>query len=111
MSLLPAFPVLTQILLLLPIVAGLLGVLLPSLGYFPDLGGNQFHFEIFSQLLEHPALPHAVWLTLFSGIIATVLSLSLAILLAAMLSRESLTGNNKNKMASLFTIIRRGLIH
>ena len=109
-SLLPAFPILTQLLFLLPIAAGLFGVLLPALGYLPDLGGNQFHFEIFNQLLEHPALPHAVWLTLFSGIIATVLSLSFAILLAAMLSQESLTGNNKNKMASLFTIIRRGLI-
>ena len=110
MSLLPAFPILTQLLFLLPIAAGLFGVLLPALGYLPDLGGNQFHFEIFSQLLEHPALPHAVWLTLFSGIIATILSLSLAVLLAAMLSRESLTGNKKNKKASLFAIIRRGLI-
>ena len=96
-SLLPAFPILTQLLFLLPIAAGLFGVLLPALGYLPDLGGNQFHFEIFSQLLEHPALPHAVWLTLFSGIIATILSLSLAVLLAAMLSRESLTGNKKKK--------------
>ena len=110
MRLLPAFPILTQLLFLLPIAAGLFGVLLPALGYLPDLGGNQFHFKIFNQLLEHPALPHAVLLTLFSGIIATIISFSLAVLLAAMLSRESLSGNKKNKMTSLFVIVRRGLI-
>jgi len=108
--LLPAFPFLTQLLFLLPIAAGLFGVLLPALGYLPDLGGDQFHFEVFRQLLEHPALLHAVWLTLFSGIAATFISLSLAILLAAMLSRASLSGNKNNKMASLFVIVRRGLI-
>jgi len=61
-SFLPAFPILTKLLFLLPISAGLFGVLLPALGYFPDLGGNQFHFDIFRQLLEHPALPYSVWL-------------------------------------------------
>ena len=109
-SFLPAFPILTKLLFLLPISAGLFGVLLPALGYFPDLGGNQFHFDIFRQLLEHPALPYSVWLTLFSGIAATLISLSLAILLAAMLSRESLSGNNNNKINRLFVIVRRGLI-
>ena len=57
-SILPAFPILTKLLFLIPIAAGLFGVLLPSLGYFPDLGGNQFHFEIFHQLLDHPVLPN-----------------------------------------------------
>jgi putative thiamine transport system permease protein len=109
-SLLPAFPFLTQLLFLLPIAAGLFGVLLPALGYLPDLGGDQFHFEVFRQLLEHPSLLNAVWLTLFSGIAATFISFSLAILLAAMLSRASLSGNKNNKMASLFVIVRRGLI-
>ena len=110
MSLLPAFPFLTQLLFLLPIAAGLFGVLLPALGYLPDLGGDQFHFEVFRQLLEHPSLLNAVWLTLFSGIAATFISFSLAILLAAMLSRASLSGNKNNKMASLFVIVRRSLI-
>ena len=110
MSLLPAFPLLTQLLFLLPITAGLFGVLLPSLGYLPDLGGNQFNFDIFRQLFEHPALPHAVWLTLFSGISATLISLFLAILLAAMLSRESVSGNKNSRMSGLFVIVRRGLI-
>jgi putative thiamine transport system permease protein len=109
-SLLPAFPFLTQLLFLLPIAAGLFGVLLPALGYLPALGGDQFHFEVFRQLLEHPSLLNAVWLTLFSGIAATFISFSLAILLAAMLSRASLSGNKNNKMASLFVIVRRSLI-
>ena len=109
-SLLPAFPILTQLLFLIPITAGLFGVLLPALGYLPDLGGNRFHFEVFCQLLEHPALPQAVWLTLFSGIIATVISFSFAVLLAAMLSWGSLSENKKNKLASVFIIVRRGLI-
>ena len=109
-SFLSAFPILTKLLFLLPISAGLFGVLLPALGYFPDLGGNQFHFDIFRQLLEHPALPYSVWLTLFSGIAATLISLSLAILLAAMLSQDGNSGNNKNKISRFFVIVQRGLI-
>ena len=110
MSILPAFPILTKLLFLIPIAAGLFGVLLPSLGYFPDLGGNQFHFEIFHQLLDHPALPNSVSLTLFSGISATFISLCLAILLAAMLSQDGNSGNNKNKISRFFVIVQRGLI-
>ena len=110
MSILPAFPILTKLLFLIPIAAGLFGVLLPSLGYFPDLGGNQFHFEIFHQLLDHPALPNSVSLTLFSGISATFISLCLAILLAAMLSQDGNSGNNKNKITRFFVIVQRGLI-
>ena len=110
MSILPAFPILTKLLFLIPIAAGLFGVLLPSLGYFPDLDGNQFHFEIFHQLLDHPALPNSVSLTLFSGISATFISLCLAILLAAMLSQDGNSGNNKNKISRFFVIVQRGLI-
>ena len=109
-SILPAFPILTKLLFLIPIAAGLFGVLLPSLGYFPDLGGNLFHFEIFHQLLDHPALPNSVSLTLFSGISATFISLCLAILLAAMLSQDGNSGNNKNKITRFFVIVQRGLI-
>ena len=109
-SILPAFPILTKLLFLIPIAVGLFGVLLPSLGYFPDLGGNQFHFEIFHQLLDHPALPNSVSLTLFSGISATFISLCLAILLAAMLSQDGNSGNNKNKITRFFVIVQRGLI-
>ena len=109
-SILPAFPILTKLLFLIPIAAGLFGVLLPSLGYFPDLDGNQFHFEIFHQLLDHPALPNSVSLTLFSGISATFISLCLAILLAAMLSQDGNSGNNKNKITRFFVIVQRGLI-
>ena len=109
-SILPAFPILTKLLFLIPIAAGLFGVLLPSLGYFPDLDGNQFHFEIFHQLLDHPALPNSVSLTLFSGISATFISLCLAILLAAMLSQDGNSGNNKNKITRFFVIVQRGVI-
>ncbi len=108
--LLPAFPVVTQLLFLLPIVAGLFGVLLPAFGYLPELGGNKINFEVFRQLLEHPALPHSVWLTLFSGIFSTFLSLYLAILLAAMLSWEFYSGNNKNKISSLLLIVKWVLV-
>ena len=109
-SILPAFPILTKLLFLIPIAAGLFGVLLPSLGYFPDLDGNQFHFEIFHQLLDHPALPNSVSLTLFSGISATFISLCLAILLAAMLSQDGNSGNNNNIITRFFVIVQRGLI-
>lgn len=107
---LSAFPVFTQFLFLMPIASGLLGVFLPAFGYFPELGGNRYHLGVFRQLLEHPSLPRSVGLTLFSGILATFVSLSLAIILSALLSREESFGQTKLKKTGLSVIIKRGLI-
>ena len=83
LRLLPLFPRLTWLLLGLPVLGGLLGVVLPAFGYFPDLGGDHLHLGHFWSLLAHPAVPGAVGLTLWTGLAATAISLALALLLAA----------------------------
>ncbi len=78
-------PVLTVAIFLLPVVAGLLGTLLPSLGYLPELGGRRFSFDPWRALMAAPELPAALSVTLISGLGATVISLALAVTIAATL--------------------------
>lgn len=83
LRLLPFFPGLTLLLLGLPVLGGLLGVMLPAFGYFPELGRNHLHLGHFRSLFAHPATPGAVGLTLWTGLASTAISLALALLLAA----------------------------
>lgn len=107
---LSVFQRLTQLLLLLPIAAGLLGAFFPAFGYFPEIGGNQLNIDVFRELLKHPALPHSVRLTIFSGITATLISLCFALALAAMFSQVEYSSQSKLKFNRLFLMMRRGLI-
>ncbi len=76
-------PVFVQLMFLLPILGGLFGIVLPALGYFPELGGKEFSLGPFRQLLQHPSLPNALLLTIFTGCSATLISLASAMLLSA----------------------------
>src|SRR5690349_9394025 len=67
-------PGLTVAIFLLPVIAGLLGTLLPSFGYLPELGGRNFSLEAWRMLLAAPELPAALIATLVSGLSATFLS-------------------------------------
>ena len=76
-------PALTLFLLLVPIVAGLIGTLLPALGYFPVVGAYDFSLEPWRILLAEPGLYRSLMLTLWTGFASTTLSLSLALALLA----------------------------
>jgi putative thiamine transport system permease protein len=76
-------PALTVALFLGPVVAGLLGTLLPAFGYLPALGGERFSLEPWRQLLAAPGLSAAVQVTLISGFASTAIALALTILLFA----------------------------
>ena len=89
-------PGLTVAIFLLPVAAGLLGTLLPSFGYLPELGGRGFSLEPWRMLLAAPELPWALAVTLISGLCATLLSFLLAVGIAATLHG-----------ARLFTWMRR----
>ena len=78
-------PGLTVALFLLPVIAGVLGTLLPSFGYLPELGGRQFSLEPWRMLFAAPELPGALAATLVSGFIATLVSFCLAVGIAAAL--------------------------
>ena len=67
-------PALTVGLFLGPVVAGLLGTLLPAFGYLPALGGEQFSLEPWRRLLAAPGLAAAVQVTLATGFASTALA-------------------------------------
>ena len=78
-------PGLTVAIFLLPVIAGLLGTLLPSFGYLPELGGREFSLGPWRMLLAAPELPAALSVTLISGLGATLASFVLAVAIAATL--------------------------
>lgn len=78
-------PALTLALFLLPVLAGLIGTLLPAFGILPALGGSHLSLQPILDLLGAPELPGALAATLASGIAATLLSFLTAVGLAASL--------------------------
>lgn len=76
-------PPLTLALFLLPVVAGLFGTLLPAAGYLPALGGDAFSLQPWRDLFAWPGFGTALRLTFTTGLAATILSLSIALGLAA----------------------------
>jgi putative thiamine transport system permease protein len=67
-------PALTVGLFLGPVLAGLLGTLLPAFGYLPVLGGEQLSLEPWRRLLAAPGLAPALQVTLTSGVASTARS-------------------------------------
>ena len=76
-------PALTVGLFLGPVIAGLVGTLLPAFGYLPTLGGAQFSLEPWRRLLAAPGLFSALQVTLTTGFASTALALALTILVFA----------------------------
>ncbi len=72
-------PVLTLMVFLLPVLAGLLSTILPAFGYLPVIGQVSFSTTVWTELFAHPALPSALFASVSSGIIATFLSLILSL--------------------------------
>ena len=76
-------PGLTLAVFLLPILAGLLGTLLPALGYLPAAGGASFGWGPLHALLDDPGFATSVRTTLVVGAMSSVLSVAIAIGLGA----------------------------
>ncbi len=70
-------PILAIAVLIGPIVAGLLATLLPSLGYWPALGGNNLSFEPIADLLAMPGIWQSVALSFGTGLATTAIALGL----------------------------------
>ncbi len=68
-------PPLTILLLAGPVLAGLLGTLLPALGYLPALGGDALSLKPFHVLLAEPGIWHSAGLSLFTGLASAALRL------------------------------------
>ena len=62
--------------LVVPVLAGFLGAILPAMGYFPAVGGDRFSLQPARDFLATPGLARAIGLTLFIGIGTTLLALA-----------------------------------
>ena len=80
---LPLAPALTVATLLVPVGAGLAGVLAPAFGWFPALGGDRLSLDPWRELLLWPGLADASRLSLVTALLATSLSLALTALICA----------------------------
>ncbi|TVS01689.1 MAG: ABC transporter permease [Rhodobacteraceae bacterium] len=64
-------------------LAGLAGVIAPSFGYLPALGGERLSLAPWQALWDWPGLGEAVRLSFVTGLLATAISLSLTLLIVA----------------------------
>ena len=76
-------PTLTVLAFGLPILAGLLGTLLPAFGYLPAVGGTTISTAPWHALVNAPGFATALQLTLVTGWLAAVLSLLFAVAIVA----------------------------
>ncbi|MFP3382094.1 ABC transporter permease [Tritonibacter sp. SIMBA_163] len=83
MRLPPALPLLTILALLGPVAAGLWGTFSAGFGHFPVAGLNGPSLAPFQTLWAWPGLQTSVRLSLATGILATVVSLAITVLLLA----------------------------
>ena len=73
------FPALTVAAFLLPIVAGMVGTVLPAFGYLPAIGGHSISIEPWQRLFAYPGIATSIVTSVSTGFAATLLSLALAI--------------------------------
>ena len=71
------------LLMCIPVLAGLVGVAFPALGYFPAIGANRFSLDVFKTLFAIDDIWQMVWLSLFTGLGSTLLAMAGAFLLLA----------------------------
>lgn len=77
------FPTLTLLFLLGPVLAGLLGTLLPSFGFLRLTEEAAFSLEPWTALAAWPGLQKSLWLSLKTGLLSTFIAFVLAVLLVA----------------------------
>lgn len=80
---LPLLPVLTLLAMLGPVAAGLWGTVLPAFGHLPAAGLTGPSLDPFRDLLGWEGLPRAVILSISTGVLATVISLAIVVLVTA----------------------------
>lgn len=69
-------PPLTILLLTGPILAGLAGTVLPSLGYLPAIGGNEITLHHFAGVLSRPGMIRSCLVSLAGGVVTAAVSLA-----------------------------------
>ena len=67
------------IIMIVPVILGVMGAVLPAFGYFPPLGGETFRLDAFVSFLALPGIHHAIMLSFLTWLVATLLSCGLAL--------------------------------
>src|SRR5262245_33153336 len=79
-------------LLLVPVLAGLLGVILPAFGWMPMIGEQAISLSPWERLLAEPGLGRSIAVSFASGLVTAALSLaSVSLLLAGFAGRPLFT--------------------
>ena len=92
------------LLFFLPIVVASIWAALPAFGYFPVLKFTTLSLEPWRMLLELPWLAKSIWLTLFTGVVATALSLGIAVIISATFYTSGIYKVVHNTLAPLMAI-------
>ena len=90
--------------LVMPVLLGVLGAVLPAFGYLPPLGGLGFGVQPFIEFFNLPGINRAISLSLISGILATVISTLLALLLPGLLYGSRLFGMMRQYLAPMLSL-------
>ena len=69
--------------LILPVLGGLLGVILPAFGWLPALDKTQFNLQGFEQLMQTPGIAQMIGLSFFSSMVSGLLAFIITLLLIA----------------------------
>lgn len=76
-------PVVTMLLFLAPISAGIIGTALPAIGYLPAIGGEEPSLKGWALLFDYPGVEGSIVTTVFTGFAATIISFCLAVVFTA----------------------------
>lgn len=76
-------PPLTVLLLAGPVLFGLIGTVLPALGFLPVLGGTDISLRHFADFLSRPGMGMSMGLSLGAGVASAMLSLGVVMLFVA----------------------------
>ncbi|MFY0665825.1 MAG: ABC transporter permease [Natronospirillum sp.] len=96
------FPILTAGVFVLPVVVGLLGTWLPAFGYLPVLGARDFGFSAWAYVFQHPSLPKALFLSVWTAWASTLLCLIMTLLILSLTwDSRSLRGLRRSLSALL----------
>ncbi len=71
-------PFVVILLLTIPVLAGLAGTVLPAFSYLPALGGTSFSLGAFRAVFAEPNIARSMVLSLWTGLAATILSVTIA---------------------------------
>ena len=89
---------------LAPVLAGLIGAVLPATGWFPPLGGQRLSVVPLTAFLAEPGLARSVLLSVFTALTATALSYLLAMGLLAVLVGTGAAGRLVRLISPLLSV-------